>query len=76
MARIYLEIAQFSPPTQQTLQRLRNELPDPLNVDNGLMEGAYRAWVSYPDGYGENKARTTVKDTLAKMDVTGLGIED
>jgi hypothetical protein len=70
--RIYLEVEQFNPLTNERLRLLQHELPDHLNIDNGLVEGTYRAWVSYPDWYGEDKARSAVKETLAKMDVTGI----
>lgn len=76
MPRIYLEIAQFNPATQQALRRLQDELPGHLNVDNADEEGTYRAWVSHPDHYGEDKARTAVRDTLAKIRVTGIGIAE
>lgn len=32
-----------------------------------LVEGTYCAWVSYPDWYGNEKARATVEKTLAKI---------
>jgi hypothetical protein len=70
--RIYLEIAQFNPTIQQALRRLQDELPDHLNVDNADEEGTYRAWVSYPDRYGEDKARTAVRQALVKLRVTGI----
>lgn len=46
---------------------LQDELPDHLNIDNGLVEGTYRAWVSYPDWYGNEKARATVEKTIAEI---------
>ena len=75
MPRIYLEIAQFNPATLQGLRGLQNELPDRLNVGNADEEGTYRAWVSYPDHYGEDKARTAVRDALAKTRPPGMGLQ-
>jgi hypothetical protein len=74
--RIYLEIAQFNRATQHALRRLHQELPDDLGVKDAKEEGPHRVWVTYPDRYGEDKARAAVRDTLAKITITGIEIAE
>ena len=64
--KLYLNVEQFDPPSVERLRILHNELPERLNVHDGNVSGTHRAWVYYPDWYGEDNARTEVGDKLAE----------
>ena len=75
MPRIYL-VGQLNPQNQQALRRLRCELPDRFNVDNGLEEGTYRVWVSYPERDPVDRASAVVRHALTKLGITGIDIAE
>jgi hypothetical protein len=72
----YLNVAQFNQAANERLRVLRNELPDRLNIHDGLVDGTHRAWVSYPAWYGDDKARAAISDTLAKLGYTDITLAD
>jgi hypothetical protein len=69
-------VGQLNPQNQQALRRLRCELPDRFNVDNGLEEGRYRVWVSYPERDPLDGASAVVRHALTKLGITGIDIAE
>jgi hypothetical protein len=76
MHTIYLTIKQANAPTQQALRQLHEELPDELSVYSADEGGIQRIWVAYPQPYGEEQARTAVRDTLARFGVEDIKLAD
>jgi hypothetical protein len=74
--KLYLNVAQFNPPANERLRVLHNELPDRLNIHDGLVDGTHRAWVSYPAWYGDDKARADIAGTLAELGYTDITLAD
>jgi hypothetical protein len=74
MPRLYLDVPQFNAITQKTLQELRERLPDHLWLDNGDVDGTYRAWVSYEPPFDETTARTGVGEILGSLKQDGVDL--
>ncbi len=74
--KLYLNVAQFNPAANERLRVLHNELPDRLNIRDGLVDETHRAWMSYPAWYGDDKARADLADTLAKLGYTDITLAD
>lgn len=73
-ARIYLDVPQANPPAQQALQEFRGRQPLHLWVDDGLVDGVLRFWVSYEPPFDEQQAQSRTREILQAIDADGIEI--